>query len=114
MRELLTEIRDHLRKHRAPYIVAAILSLTTSLFLVIWNRWLYQFLAQRGEAIPRQALGATIGLLILWLIVSMVLVIFYARSPTHQTTVVGCDHAPLLQDLRNKLGEADADKAALR
>lgn len=114
LHDLLIEIKEHLRKHRAPYIVAAILSLTTSLFLVVWNYWLFQFLAQRSAAVPRRALGAAIGLLILWLIVSMVLVVFYARRPKHQTTIASCDHAPLLQELRSKIVGAKTDNEMLR
>ncbi len=108
MGKLLTEIKEHLRAHRAPYIVAGILSLTSFLFLQLWNGWLYQALAQRAEAIPRRVLGAAIGLLSLWLLLSIVLVLFYARKYRAR------DHTSLLQDLRNKVRVAHDDNMALR
>ena len=108
MKTLIAEIEAHLRKHRAPYIIAAILSLSTSLFLIIWNNWLFQFLALRGEAIPRRVLEAAIGLLILWLIISFGTAVFYARKYRAR------DHTSLLQDLRNKVRVAHDDNMALR
>jgi hypothetical protein len=76
----LTELREHLRKNRATYIVAGLVSLSTSLFLVVWKRWLFEFLARHGQAIPREALGAIIGVLAIWLLASVVLVVMFYRE----------------------------------
>lgn len=77
---LLTEIKEHLYKNRATYIVAGLVSLTTSLFLVVWRRWLFELLARRGQAIPREALGALIGVLLIWLLTSLILNYLFYRE----------------------------------
>ena len=75
----LNELIGHLRRNKAPYTLGALGCLLTSLFLVVWRRWLYAFLAQRGQAVPREALGALIGVLIIFLLASVLLAVHYAR-----------------------------------
>jgi hypothetical protein len=76
----LTEIKAHLSSNKVPYIIGILLFLSSSLFVVIWQRWLYGLLAQYGQVVPRQVLGAIIGVLLIALLALFALVILYARE----------------------------------
>ena len=76
----LTELRTHLSKNRVPYIVGALVSISTPLFLVIWRNWLYGVLARNAQAVPREALGAIIGVLIIFLLAALALIVLFARD----------------------------------
>jgi hypothetical protein len=76
----LNEIKEHLRRNTAAYIAGTSSLLISSLFLVIWRRWFYGLLARNAQAIPREALGALIGVLSIFLLASLILVTYYALA----------------------------------
>jgi hypothetical protein len=76
----LAELRTHLSKNKVPYVVGALVSISTPLFLVIWRNWLYGLLARNAQAVPREALGATIGVLVIFLVAALALIVLFARD----------------------------------
>ena len=105
----LNELLGHLRRNRAPYILGALGLLLTSLFLAVWRSWLFPFLARHGEGVPREALGALIGGLIIFLSASVTLTVIYFRKwKTSETENKTLAHLP------KQLEKVREDNRALR
>jgi len=76
----LTELKTKLQEKKLEAMFGLLVVLSTPLFLVIWQGWLYGALARTGAVIPRRVLGATIGILLIWLVASLGLTVLYARA----------------------------------
>lgn len=106
----LSSVVSHAREHRIGYIVGLLAALTASLFLVIWHAWLYEVLRRNGEAIPRQALGAIIGVLLVFLLASFVYVFYYKQEMERALA----ENLKLQTDLSASKSELDASKLELQ
>lgn len=109
----LTEIKEHLKSNRVPYIIGTLLFLSSSLFLVIWQRWLYELLARHGQVVPRQVLGAIIGVLLLWLLALMVIVVLYARTLKQVQTQTPELHAKI-ENLETRRNDLETENGLLK
>ena len=76
----LTELKTKLQEKKLEATFGLLVALSTPLFLVIWQGWLYGALARTGAVIPRRVLGAVIGILLIWLVASLGLTVLYARA----------------------------------
>lgn len=76
----LTELKTKLREKKLEATFGLLVALSTPLFLVIWQGWLYGVLARTGAVIPRRVLGAAIGILLIWFVASLGLTVLYARA----------------------------------